>query len=138
MAVARPVLAPVGDSLAMAAPNQVTRYDPASPRIISIDMAQTEAPLPTKEEYLQDMVCIWRGKDNTAAASRDTNAGAAPNNRRQLTLTMCRAVVCHAWPQGMPTNSGILRGALENWSRGVARGGGEGLWGFSPTTDQGK
>ncbi|KAL3225056.1 hypothetical protein MRX96_004643 [Rhipicephalus microplus] len=41
----------------MASPNQVTGYDPESLQIIQMDTAQTETPLPTEEEYLQDM-CI--------------------------------------------------------------------------------
>ncbi|KAL3228801.1 hypothetical protein MRX96_023704 [Rhipicephalus microplus] len=40
----------------MASPNQITGYDPESLQIIQMDTAQTETPLPTEEEYLQDMV----------------------------------------------------------------------------------
>ncbi|KAH7936439.1 hypothetical protein HPB52_023424 [Rhipicephalus sanguineus] len=61
----------------MAAPNQVTGYDPESLRIVSMDTAQTEAPMPTEEEYLQDMLRVWRGKKNSAVASRDAGALAA-------------------------------------------------------------
>ncbi|KAH7969822.1 hypothetical protein HPB52_022002 [Rhipicephalus sanguineus] len=60
----------------MAAPNQVTGYDPESLRIVSMDTIQTEAPMPTEEEYLQDMLRVWRGK-NSAVASRDAGALAA-------------------------------------------------------------
>ncbi|KAH7961395.1 hypothetical protein HPB52_008796 [Rhipicephalus sanguineus] len=61
----------------MAAPNQVTGYDPESLRIVSMDTAQTEATMPTEEEYLQDMLRVWRGKKNSAVASRDAGALAA-------------------------------------------------------------
>ncbi|KAL3200986.1 hypothetical protein MRX96_043168 [Rhipicephalus microplus] len=61
----------------MASPNQITGYDPESLQIIQMDTAQTETPLPTVEEYLQDMVRVWRGRKNTAVASRDARAPAA-------------------------------------------------------------
>ncbi|KAL3217060.1 hypothetical protein MRX96_032631 [Rhipicephalus microplus] len=61
----------------MASPNQVTGYDPVSLQIIQMDTAQTETPLPTEEEYLKDMVRVWRGRKNTAVASRDARAPAA-------------------------------------------------------------
>ncbi|KAL3205080.1 hypothetical protein MRX96_011395 [Rhipicephalus microplus] len=61
----------------MASPNQITGYDPESLQIIQMDTAQTETPLPTEEEYLQDMVRVWRGRKNTAVASRDARAPAA-------------------------------------------------------------
>lgn len=61
----------------MAAANQVTGYDPESLRVVSMDTAQTETPLPTEEEYLQDMIRVWRGRKNRGAASRDACAGAA-------------------------------------------------------------
>ncbi|KAL3187454.1 hypothetical protein MRX96_024967 [Rhipicephalus microplus] len=61
----------------MASPNQVTGYDPESLQIIQMDTAQTETPLPTEEEYLKDMVRVWRGRKNTAVASRDARAPAA-------------------------------------------------------------
>ncbi|KAL3253722.1 hypothetical protein MRX96_054501 [Rhipicephalus microplus] len=61
----------------MASPNQVTGYDPKSLQIIQMDTAQTETPLPTEEEYLKDMVHVWRGRKNTAVASRDARAPAA-------------------------------------------------------------
>ncbi|KAH7972877.1 hypothetical protein HPB52_018278 [Rhipicephalus sanguineus] len=73
----RAALALPGDSPAMAAPNQVTGYDPESLRIVSMDTVQTEAPMPTEEEYLQDMLRVWRGKKNSAVASRDAGALAA-------------------------------------------------------------
>ncbi|KAL3210685.1 hypothetical protein MRX96_008634 [Rhipicephalus microplus] len=60
----------------MATPNQVTGYDPESIQIIQMDTAQTETPLPTKEEYLKDMLRVWRGRKNTAVASRDARAPA--------------------------------------------------------------
>ncbi|KAH7949781.1 hypothetical protein HPB49_015341 [Dermacentor silvarum] len=65
----RPALAPLGDPPAMAAANQ-------SLRVVSMDTAQTETPLPTEEEYLQDMIRVWRGRKNRRAASRDACAGA--------------------------------------------------------------
>ncbi|KAL3224587.1 hypothetical protein MRX96_049472 [Rhipicephalus microplus] len=61
----------------MASPNQVTGYDPESLQIIQMDTAQTKTPLPTQEEYLKDMVRVWRGRKNTAGASRDARAPAA-------------------------------------------------------------
>ncbi|KAL3241384.1 hypothetical protein MRX96_047853 [Rhipicephalus microplus] len=61
----------------MATPNQVTGYDPESLQIIQMDTAQTETPLPTEEEYLKDMLRVWRGRKNTAVASRDARAPAA-------------------------------------------------------------
>ncbi|KAH7959964.1 hypothetical protein HPB49_015596 [Dermacentor silvarum] len=73
---ARPALAPLGDPSAMATANQVTGYDPESLRVVSMDTAQTETPLPTEEEYLQDMIRVWRGRNNRGAASRDACAGA--------------------------------------------------------------
>ncbi|KAL1487076.1 hypothetical protein MTO96_031120, partial [Rhipicephalus appendiculatus] len=42
-----------------------------------MDTAQTEAPLPTEEEYLQDIIRVWRGKKNSAVASTDAGAIAA-------------------------------------------------------------
>ncbi|KAH7958905.1 hypothetical protein HPB49_006371 [Dermacentor silvarum] len=73
----RPALAPLGDPPAMAAANQVTGYDPESLRVVSMDTVQTETPLPTEEKYLQNMIRVWRGRKNRAAASRDACAGAA-------------------------------------------------------------
>ncbi|KAH8029474.1 hypothetical protein HPB51_000646 [Rhipicephalus microplus] len=61
----------------MATPNQVTGYDPESLQIIQMDTAQTETPLPSEEEYLKDMLRVWRGRKNTAVASRDARAPAA-------------------------------------------------------------
>ncbi|KAH8008777.1 hypothetical protein HPB51_004167 [Rhipicephalus microplus] len=61
----------------MATPNQVTGYDPESLQIIQMDTAETETPLPTEEEYLKDMLRVWRGRKNTAVASRDARAPAA-------------------------------------------------------------
>ncbi|KAL3242370.1 hypothetical protein MRX96_021285 [Rhipicephalus microplus] len=61
----------------MATPNQVTSYDPESLQIIQMDTAQTKTPLPTEEEYLKDMLRVWRGRKNTAVASRDARAPAA-------------------------------------------------------------
>ncbi|KAH7986268.1 hypothetical protein HPB49_026053 [Dermacentor silvarum] len=80
LTTARPALAPLGDPPAMAAANQVTGYDPESLRVVSIDTAQTET---TEEEYLQDMIRVWRGRKNRAAASRNACAGAA---QQQTTL----------------------------------------------------
>ncbi|KAL3245887.1 hypothetical protein MRX96_058126 [Rhipicephalus microplus] len=42
-----------------------------------MDTAQTETPLPTEEEYLKDMLRVWRGRKNAAVASRDARAPAA-------------------------------------------------------------
>ncbi|KAH8020854.1 hypothetical protein HPB51_005381 [Rhipicephalus microplus] len=56
----------------MATPNQVTSYNPESLQIIQMDTAQTETPLPT-----EDMLRVWRGRKNTAVASRDARAPAA-------------------------------------------------------------
>ncbi|KAL3243520.1 hypothetical protein MRX96_047423 [Rhipicephalus microplus] len=42
-----------------------------------MDTAQTETPLPTEEEYLKDIVPVWRGRKNAAVASRDARAPAA-------------------------------------------------------------
>ncbi|KAH6919640.1 hypothetical protein HPB50_029370 [Hyalomma asiaticum] len=61
----------------MAAPNQVTSYDPESLQIVRMDTAQTETPPPTEEEYLKDMLRVWRGRKNPAVASRDARAPAA-------------------------------------------------------------
>ncbi|KAL3205927.1 hypothetical protein MRX96_040559 [Rhipicephalus microplus] len=61
----------------MATPNQVTGYDPESLQIKQMDTAQTETPLPTEEEYLKDMLRVWRGRKNAAVASRDARAPAA-------------------------------------------------------------
>ncbi|KAH8023223.1 hypothetical protein HPB51_011549 [Rhipicephalus microplus] len=61
----------------MSTPNQVTGYDPKSLQIIKMDTAQTKTPLPTEEEYLKDMLHVWRGRKNTAVASRDARAPAA-------------------------------------------------------------
>ncbi|XP_077485817.1 uncharacterized protein LOC144096826 [Amblyomma americanum] len=75
-------MAPVGDPSALAAPNQVTGYDPQSLQIVRMDTHQSEDttqgedPLPTEDDYLQDMVRVWRGKKNAAAASRDAGTGA--------------------------------------------------------------
>ncbi|KAL3213393.1 hypothetical protein MRX96_035407 [Rhipicephalus microplus] len=66
----------------MATPNQVTGYDPESLQIIQMDTAQTETPLPTDEEYLKDMLRIWRGRKNTAVASRDARAPAAKQQQQ--------------------------------------------------------
>ncbi|KAH7984176.1 hypothetical protein HPB52_017716 [Rhipicephalus sanguineus] len=41
-----------------------------------MDTARIKAPMPTEEEYLQDMLRVWRGK-NSAVASRDAGALAA-------------------------------------------------------------
>ncbi|KAH8035508.1 hypothetical protein HPB51_005790 [Rhipicephalus microplus] len=61
----------------MATPNQVTGYDPESLQIIQMDAAQTETPLPTEEEYLKDMLRVWRGRKNAAVALRDARAPAS-------------------------------------------------------------
>ncbi|KAH8022425.1 hypothetical protein HPB51_024419 [Rhipicephalus microplus] len=61
----------------MATPNQVTGYDPESLQILQMDTAQTKTPLPTEEEYLRDMLHVWRGRQNAAVASRDARAPAA-------------------------------------------------------------
>ncbi|KAL3190330.1 hypothetical protein MRX96_019857 [Rhipicephalus microplus] len=61
----------------MATSNQVTGYDPESLQIIQMDTTQTETPLPTEEEYLKDMLRVWRGRKNAAVASRDARAPAA-------------------------------------------------------------
>ncbi|KAL3206915.1 hypothetical protein MRX96_052742, partial [Rhipicephalus microplus] len=70
-------LALPGVSPVTATPNQVTGYDPESLQIIEMDTAQTETPLPTEEEYVKDMLRIWRRRKNTAVASRDARAPAA-------------------------------------------------------------
>lgn len=46
----------------MAAPNTATGYDPASMQVVRMDTAQLEDLLPSEEEYLDDMVRIWRRK----------------------------------------------------------------------------
>ncbi|KAH8034032.1 hypothetical protein HPB51_019097 [Rhipicephalus microplus] len=61
----------------MATPNQVTGYDPEPLQIIQMDSAQTGTPLRTEEEYLKDMLRVWRGRKNAAVASRDARAPAA-------------------------------------------------------------
>ncbi|KAH6922053.1 hypothetical protein HPB50_008387 [Hyalomma asiaticum] len=61
----------------MAAPNQVTGYDPASLQIVHKHTTQSKTPLPTEEEYLKDMIRVWRGRKNAAVASRDARAPAA-------------------------------------------------------------
>ncbi|KAH6928177.1 hypothetical protein HPB50_012390 [Hyalomma asiaticum] len=61
----------------MAAPNQVTGYDPESLQIVHMDTTQNKTPLPTEEEYLKDMIRVWRGRKNAAVASRDARAPAA-------------------------------------------------------------
>ncbi|KAH7965074.1 hypothetical protein HPB49_003287 [Dermacentor silvarum] len=63
----RPALAPLGDPPAMAAANQLTGYDPETLRIVSMDTAQTETPLPTEQEYLQDII---RGGSAPCASSK--------------------------------------------------------------------
>ncbi|KAH8042721.1 hypothetical protein HPB51_025553 [Rhipicephalus microplus] len=73
----RAALALSGVSPVLATPNQVTGYDLESLQIIQMDTAQTETPLPTKEEYLKDMLRVWRGRKNAAVASRDARAPAA-------------------------------------------------------------
>ncbi|KAL3224193.1 hypothetical protein MRX96_049621 [Rhipicephalus microplus] len=60
----------------MVTPNKVTGYDPESLQIIQMDTAQTETPLPTEEEYLKDMLRVWRGRKNAAVASIDARAPA--------------------------------------------------------------
>ncbi|KAL3223554.1 hypothetical protein MRX96_049743 [Rhipicephalus microplus] len=61
----------------MATPIHVTGYDPESLHIIQMDTTQTETPLPTEEEYLKDMLRVWRGRKKTAVASRDARAPSA-------------------------------------------------------------
>ncbi|KAH6939936.1 hypothetical protein HPB50_022674 [Hyalomma asiaticum] len=61
----------------MAAPNQVTGYDPESLQIVHMDTTQNKTPLPTEEEYLKDMIRVWRGRKNAAVASRDARAPVA-------------------------------------------------------------
>ncbi|KAH6942449.1 hypothetical protein HPB50_005761 [Hyalomma asiaticum] len=61
----------------MAALNQVTGYDPDSVQIVHMDTTQSKTPLPTEEEYLEDMIRVWRGRKNAAVASRDARTPAA-------------------------------------------------------------
>ncbi|KAH6936201.1 hypothetical protein HPB50_014943 [Hyalomma asiaticum] len=61
----------------MAAPNQVTGYDPESLQILNMNTTQNKTPLPTEEEYLTDMIRAWCGRKNPAVASRDARAPAA-------------------------------------------------------------
>ncbi|KAL3187330.1 hypothetical protein MRX96_004578, partial [Rhipicephalus microplus] len=62
----------------MATPNQVTGYDPESLQIIQMDTAETETPLPTEEEYLKDMLRVWRGRKNTAPVESGSPRGSKP------------------------------------------------------------
>ncbi|KAH8030781.1 hypothetical protein HPB51_011621 [Rhipicephalus microplus] len=78
-----------------------------------MDTAQTETPLPTKEEYLKDMLRVWRGRKNAAVASRDARAPVAKQ----------QAASCPQQAQGKNAPSVIshrakqLQGRLKNTPR---------------------
>ncbi|KAH7934635.1 hypothetical protein HPB51_028998 [Rhipicephalus microplus] len=83
-------LALPGVSPVMATPSRVTGYDTESLQIIQMDTTQTETPLPTEEEYLKDMLHVWRGRKNAAVASIDPGL-LQPKNKQRLTLSKHRA-----------------------------------------------
>lgn len=66
-------LASAGDSPAMAAQKMITGYDPASMQVVRMDTVQVEDVPPSEEEYLDDMVRIWRRR-NKPKASKVTGA----------------------------------------------------------------
>ncbi|KAL3224326.1 hypothetical protein MRX96_049537 [Rhipicephalus microplus] len=96
----------------MATPNQVTGYDTESLQIIQMDTAQTETPLPTEEEYLKDMLHVWRGRENAAVASRYARAPAAKQQaafrpqkaqgKNAPSVTSPRAEQLQWWPKNTP------------------------------------
>ncbi|KAH8024191.1 hypothetical protein HPB51_022252 [Rhipicephalus microplus] len=96
----------------MATPNQVAGYETESLQIIQMGTAQTETPLPTEEEYLKDMLHVWRGRKNAAVASRDARAPAAKQQaasrpqqaqgKNAPSVTSQRAKQLQWWPKNTP------------------------------------
>ncbi|KAH6932386.1 hypothetical protein HPB50_005102 [Hyalomma asiaticum] len=84
----------------MPAPNQVTGYDPESLQIVHMDTTQNKTPLPTEEQYLKDIIRVWRGRKNAAVASRDARTPAAKQHEasrpRQAQGMSAPSVTSHA------------------------------------------
>ncbi|KAL3205756.1 hypothetical protein MRX96_052939 [Rhipicephalus microplus] len=77
-----------------------------------MDTVQTETPLPTEEEYLEDMLRVWRGRKNAAVASRDARAPAEKQQaasrplqaqgKNAPSVTSQRAKQLQWWPKNTP------------------------------------
>ncbi|KAH7981421.1 hypothetical protein HPB49_023994 [Dermacentor silvarum] len=73
----------------MAASTPVTGYDPASHRVVTMDVTPADQDVPTEHEYLEDMIQLWQRKQRksspktpklkgTPAASQPAVAGMRP------------------------------------------------------------
>ncbi|KAH6923797.1 hypothetical protein HPB50_007148 [Hyalomma asiaticum] len=74
-----------------------------------MDTTQNKTPLPTEEEYLKDMIRVWRGRKNAAVASRDARAPAAkqheashPRQAQGMNVTSQRAKKLQWRPKNTP------------------------------------
>ncbi|KAH9377334.1 hypothetical protein HPB48_016063 [Haemaphysalis longicornis] len=63
----------------------ITGYDPVSMQVVCMDTAQHEDCPPSEEEYLEDMIRIWRRKHSSKAPKGNDLLA---NNRRRLALVM--------------------------------------------------
>ncbi|KAH7945698.1 hypothetical protein HPB49_014324 [Dermacentor silvarum] len=74
----------------MAASTPVTGYDPASHRVVTMDVTPADQDVPTEHEYLEDMIQLWQRKQRksppktpklkgTPAASQPAFAGMSTN-----------------------------------------------------------
>ncbi|KAH9381945.1 hypothetical protein HPB48_013582 [Haemaphysalis longicornis] len=98
-------LAQAGASPAVAASKTITGYDPVSMQVVCMDTAPHEDCPPSEEEYLEDMIRIWRRKHSSKAPKGND----APGQQQ----TAARSG--HAPQGGVASKSSTHRSSKPQW-----------------------
>ncbi|KAH9382275.1 hypothetical protein HPB48_013542 [Haemaphysalis longicornis] len=98
-------LAQAGASPAVAASKTITGYEPVSMQVVCMDTAQHEDCPPSEEEYLEDMIRIWRRKHSSKAPKGND----APGQQQ----TAARSG--HAPQGGVASKSSTHRSSKPQW-----------------------
>ncbi|KAH7937898.1 hypothetical protein HPB49_017382 [Dermacentor silvarum] len=84
----------------MAASTPVTGYDPASHRVVTMDVTPADQDVPTEHEYLEDMIQLWQRKQRKSPPKTPKLKGTPAASQPAVA-----GISTHLLPGGAPNSS---------------------------------